>query len=772
MSKILSLVKVSFILIFLFLLVGCDFTKPNGDEPVDPKEGDKGDDGGKEEDPPKPTVVITIECEDELYIGDEIAYTITVTPESDSDKLVIEITDDEIISMENGKIKGLAEGESTIMVQVEGKEGFAMKDIKVIKDRVAPEFVFTDNVTKDMNVSYNKSFDPLFGVKAIDNHDGDISSSITVEGELDNRKLGTYKFKYIVRDNARNRAVLERVIKVVWDYPITFIGHAGCYSGIMNSAEAFRNAYLVHHYQAIECDVKQTKDGVFVTCHDDTFNGKTISQYNWSDIKDEKYTTTRGGISYTTTLCTVEEYLKICKAGHCKAIVELKSSAGITNSDQSRMQALMDLITECDMLNDVIFLGSQYNCLIWTRTHGYGYIPCQYLVNSCESETFLQRCIDNKLDISFNISYDNSEEWIARYHDAGCLVSCWTFSQYTNASDLQKWIDKGVDFVTVDVTKPYEVRLPEREDPNLPTYTVTFKDYDGTVIKETEVKQGKKATTPVDPHRDGYRFTGWTPSDLSNITSDLEVTANYEVETYTISYVANTAEVTESTWGTKTEFVTEFYDDLFMWITQNVDKMTKVTYEDGVYKTHSGASQGDATFSSAEELKGINVYIFEASISGWMYKPIEGTNSADYIPLEDNNYFLNTEPYRTKYQGMNAYLLNCMEVSYTSYSRTYNQASNNRVQIFFRFHQWCNGTNIAAFDAYPKKYIKGDGANITVTMPTEPNTYTILDEVTLPVPEATGGTFKGWFLEPACTNKVEKIDKGTFGNIVLYAGWE
>ncbi|MBO4668037.1 MAG: InlB B-repeat-containing protein [Bacilli bacterium] len=715
-------------------------------------------------------VVVLLHCEEEIYVGDETTLEVVVTPEGNT--YTLEVTDRNVIELDGEKVKGLAEGTSTIICQVDGKDAFAMIDIKVIRDRTAPEFVFDEKTTKDMTISYNKSFDPLAGIKAIDDHDGDITDKIEVQGELDNRKLGTYKFKYVVKDNSKNRKAMERYITVVWDYAVTFIGHAGCYSGLMNSAEAFRNAYKIHHYQAIECDVKQTKDGVFVTSHDDTFNGRAINQYTWEEMKNYEYTATRGGISYTTTLCTFEEYLRICKAGNCKAVVELKSSSGITNSDQSRMQALMDVIASCDMLHDVIFLGSQYNCLIWTRTHGYEYIPCQYLVNSCESETFLQRCIDNHLDISFNVSYDNSQEWIDRYHEAGCLVSCWTFSQYTTASDLQTWIDKGVDFVTVDVTKPYEVRLPEKENENLPLHMVTFKDYDGSIIKQIEVKEGKKATTPVDPTRDGYRFTGWSPSDLTNITSDLEVTATYEIIEYTITYLPNTVVVTESTWASKDEFVNDFYNDLFTWITENVDKMSKVTFDGTKYTTKSGASQGDASFANAEELKAINVYIFEAAISAWCYKPIEGTNSADYIPLEDNNYFLNTEPYRTKYQGMNAYLLNCIETSYTSYSRTYNQASNNRVQIFFRFHQWCNGTTIAAFNSYPKKYIRGESSSITVTLPTEPVKYTILDEVVLPAPTVEGGTFKGWFLEPACTNKVEKIEKGTFGNLVLYAGWE
>ena len=55
---------------------------------------------------------------------------------------------------------------------------------------------------------------------------------------------------------------------------------------------------------------------------------------------------------------------------------------------------------------------------------------------------------------------------------------------------------------------------------------------------------------------------------------------------------------------------------------------------------------------------------------------------------------------------MNAYLLNCINTSYSSYSTVFKPASNDRVQIFFRFHQWCNGTKIAAFNTLPKKYDK------------------------------------------------------------------
>ena len=90
------------------------------------------------------------------------------------------------------------------------------------------------------------------------------------------------------------------------------------------------------------------------------------------------------------------------------AVIELKSSNGITNTDQSRMPALMAEIKRCGMLENVIFLGSQYNCLIWVKQNGYTEIPCQYLVNSIESDTVFNLCAENGLDVSFNIAYSNS----------------------------------------------------------------------------------------------------------------------------------------------------------------------------------------------------------------------------------------------------------------------------------------------------------------------------------------------------------------------------
>jgi len=60
-----------------------------------------------------------------------------------------------------------------------------------------------------------------------------------------------------------------------------------------------------------------------------------------------------------------------------------------------------------------------------------------------------------------------------------------------------------------------------------PAHTVTFVDWDNTVLKTEQVPHGGAATAPPDPHRSGYAFVGWdTPFDY--VVSDLTVRAEYE----------------------------------------------------------------------------------------------------------------------------------------------------------------------------------------------------------------------------------------------------
>lgn len=77
----------------------------------------------------------------------------------------------------------------------------------------------------------------------------------------------------------------------------------------------------------------------------------------------------------------------------------------------------------------------------------------------------------------------------------------------------------------------------------VPEYTVTFADYDGTVLSTQQVKMGNSAKSPAHPTREGnaqytYTFTGWD-SDYSCVMDDMIVTATYlqTVNKYTVTFV-------------------------------------------------------------------------------------------------------------------------------------------------------------------------------------------------------------------------------------------
>jgi uncharacterized repeat protein (TIGR02543 family) len=86
----------------------------------------------------------------------------------------------------------------------------------------------------------------------------------------------------------------------------------------------------------------------------------------------------------------------------------------------------------------------------------------------------------------------------------------------------------GVDVASVTIHANWEAN----------TYTVTFEDWDGTVLKtETNVPHGTAATPPAtSPTRSGFIFKGWN-KDFSNVTENLVVTAVYEQETGLVGWV-------------------------------------------------------------------------------------------------------------------------------------------------------------------------------------------------------------------------------------------
>ncbi|MEE2022731.1 InlB B-repeat-containing protein [Alkalimonas mucilaginosa] len=98
--------------------------------------------------------------------------------------------------------------------------------------------------------------------------------------------------------------------------------------------------------------------------------------------------------------------------------------------------------------------------------------------------------------------------------------------------------DTGTSTITITVTDAAgnSAQQAFQVEVTPPSYTVNFVDWDGTVLKTETVSHGSSATAPANPSRTGYSFTGWSPGDFSNITADTTITAQYSINSYTLTF--------------------------------------------------------------------------------------------------------------------------------------------------------------------------------------------------------------------------------------------
>lgn len=257
------------------------------------------------------------------------------------------------------------------------------------------------------------------------------------------------------------------------------VGHRGSYWGVENSSEAFINgAKKGYHY--LETDVKVTKDGVLVCCHNDDLTSwggtLTIASSNWEDLKAEQLTQTRGGVTYTGRLTSLEEYLDICKEYNVLPLIELKWATGINNSDYSNIPKLIQTIEEKGFRNNCFLFTSMKNCL----NHIHQNYPDIQLMLLCYSESFessLSWCIERGIHIGSGIGAEITKEGVKMYHDAGLLVNAWSIN---TTAVYETYGNYGCDFITTDYIDPST--LPELDpDVLFPPNIVDFPEVEGLV---------------------------------------------------------------------------------------------------------------------------------------------------------------------------------------------------------------------------------------------------------------------------------------------------
>lgn len=145
-----------------------------------------------------------------------------------------------------------------------------------------------------------------------------------------------------------------------------------------------------------------------------------------------------------------------------------------------------------------------------------------------------------------------------------------------------------------------EVATDDKTETTEPTkkeniFSVTFKDYNGDVLKEEKVKKGEDATAPEPPKRDGFIFVKWD-TYYKEVKTNIVVTAIYE-ELSDPTLIVDSVKATDKDVVVKVSAVNN---------PGLLALVLKITYDEDVMSlknVESGASMNDYTFTAPKNKK-------------------------------------------------------------------------------------------------------------------------------------------------------------------------
>jgi methionine-rich copper-binding protein CopC len=154
---------------------------------------------------PVNAVTILSENNNSQILAEEIIDSEDMTKDenNNSQRLNDKTLNQEVIDSEN-----ITSNESDI-----NKEEVSSSESSVEEDSIKAITEITGS--ESIRVYLGEEIDYKDGIKATDTKGNDITDLVTVEGKVDNSKVGTYELKYSVKDELGNTATLVRKVKVI-----------------------------------------------------------------------------------------------------------------------------------------------------------------------------------------------------------------------------------------------------------------------------------------------------------------------------------------------------------------------------------------------------------------------------------------------------------------------------------------------------------------------------------------------------------------------------
>lgn len=244
-----------------------------------------------------------------------------------------------------------------------------------------------------------------------------------------------YKFSEIAEGNTEN---------------VHLTAHRG-FSAIApeNTLEAFRAAGKENFY-ALECDVHFTTDGRWVIIHDHEMKSMTdrrgdVKKFPYEELKTIKLSKGANIADYPDArMCTVEEYLDVCKEFGKIPMIEVKDKR------IDKVENLYKIICDYGIEDSVIVISFHREILeefqrlspdmkLWHLMHRV-------------TEEKLDKCIYHGFGIAFEAKRNaENAELIKKAQDNGITAACWTVD---TKEILNKMLDLGIKYITTNAIIP------------------------------------------------------------------------------------------------------------------------------------------------------------------------------------------------------------------------------------------------------------------------------------------------------------------------------
>ncbi|MCQ2481532.1 MAG: hypothetical protein MJ121_05390 [Clostridia bacterium] len=234
------------------------------------------------------------------------------------------------------------------------------------------------------------------------------------------------------------------------------IAHRGaCKYAPQNSLEAFRIASELGA-DGVETDVRVTKDGKLVLCHNTKINklsnGKgRVSKLYYEQLQTYDFGSWFGSRYENTTIPTLKEFLDVMKDTNAGIIdIELKPVSG---NDLSFVAELLYEAEKAGLTDKLLISSFDYKILNKVKSLNEN-VKVGFLYPRAGVKA-IKDWVKSPIDMALRFNFDyllpfmgyTSEALIRKAHKMGLKVAPWTINEITDAHKLIQW---GADGLITD----------------------------------------------------------------------------------------------------------------------------------------------------------------------------------------------------------------------------------------------------------------------------------------------------------------------------------